>query len=269
MTIELERLRIAEHALDLARNRLRNGKATAIHAKGDRDLVSDIDFTVEREIRAFLSSQTPDIGFLGEEEGFQGEEQASADETFWTLDPVDGTSNFVRGIPLCGTSLALIIGGKTCIGAVDLPFLEARYTAIANQGSFCNGHPLRCAATTAVQDAVVSLGDYAVGDQAEQKNAVRIAITSRLAANVHRVRMFGSAAADLVWLAEGHTDACVILSNKPWDTAAGVIIAREAGAHVRDMDGTEHGLRSRATIGMAPGLTDDLLALLQTAALAR
>jgi myo-inositol-1(or 4)-monophosphatase len=115
-------------------------------------------------------------------------------------------------------------------------------------------------------DAVVSIGDYAVGRGAEGKNKLRLTVTKLLAGRVQRVRMFGSAAIDLAWLAHGRTDAVVILSNRPWDIAAGVIIAREAGAIVVGQDGTPHTTDSAATIAASPGIADEVLRLLQEAA---
>ncbi|MFE7743375.1 inositol monophosphatase family protein [Nocardia sp. NPDC057455] len=91
----------------------------------------------------------------------------------------------------------------------------------------------------------------------------RIALTAALAATVERVRMFGSAALDLVWVAEGRTDACVMLSNKPWDTAAGVLIAREAGALVLDSTSRRHSLESPDTIAASPAIADQLMAVVE------
>ncbi|MFE8941128.1 inositol monophosphatase family protein [Streptomyces sp. NPDC007872] len=103
-------------------------------------------------------------------------------------------------------------------------------------------------------EAIVGLGDYAVGEQAAKRNEQRFVLTQLLAAKVLRVRMLGSAAIDLAWVASGHLDACVALSNHLWDVAAGVAIAREAGAAVIDIDGTPHTPSSRATIAVTPGL---------------
>ncbi|GAA4605015.1 hypothetical protein GCM10023107_70290 [Actinoplanes octamycinicus] len=108
---------------------------------------------------------------------------------------------------------------------------------------------------------MVALGDYAVGDGADDKNRARFALTQRLATSVQRVRMHGSAAIDLAWLAAGQVDAIVMLANKPWDTAAGVIIAREAGAVLVDQDGTPHHTGSSATIAANPALLPAILAL--------
>ena len=112
---------------------------------------------------------------------------------------------------------------------------------------------------------MVAIGDYAVGIDAETRNRPRLALTGKLAARVQRVRMFGSAAVDLAWVAEGRIDASVMLSNTPWDTAAGVLIAREAGAVVVDLDGSPHTTNAQATIAANPKILTDLIELITEA----
>ena len=110
----------------------------------------------------------------------------------------------------------------------------------------------------------MAIGDYALGEGAAEKNSQRIALTAELAAQVERVRMFGSAAHDLVWLAEGRVDGAIVLSNKTLDLAAGILVAREAGAVVWDSSGAEHTQTSTHTIAAAPGVASELLALVQS-----
>jgi beta-phosphoglucomutase-like phosphatase (HAD superfamily) len=108
------------------------------------------------------------------------------------------------------------------------------------------------------------VGDYATGPRADHKNEQRLALTVQLAPRVHRLRMLGTAALDLAWVAEGRLDASITLGNKPWDTAAGVVLAREAGATVVDIDGTDHNYESAATIAGPDALITQLLPLIQT-----
>jgi myo-inositol-1(or 4)-monophosphatase len=114
-----------------------------------------------------------------------------------------------------------------------------------------------------MEDAVISIGDYAVGDEAPSKNQLRLAITSQLAARALRVRMHGSAAIDLAWLAAGRTDASIIMANNAWDMTAGVVLAREAGAVVFDIDDSPYDADSSATIAVAPSLRTDILGVLR------
>jgi Inositol monophosphatase family len=110
-----------------------------------------------------------------------------------------------------------------------------------------------------------STDQYAFGDDAERKNRLRLRLTERLAHDAQRVRRLGASAIDLAWTAEGRLDACIMLGNKPWDTSAGVLIAREAGARVLDQDGAEHSQQSRSTITVTPALEADLMAAVEAA----
>lgn len=263
MTDELLDLqRIAEQAVGLGFDIVRNTTPAEIRHKGDRDVVTDVDLTVQNEIRDFLKRMTPEIGFLGEEE--TAATKLDDDRDVWMLDPVDGTSNFAHGLPLCAVSLALVRSGEPVVAAVVAPFLDLRYVAAKGHGAFGNGVQLQASGATNLAESIVSIGDYAVGGQAEVKNKRRIRLTTLLAERVERVRMFGSAALDLSWVAEGRTDATIILANKPWDTAAGVLLVREAGAIVVDASGSPHGLASAETIAISPGIADSLLSLVNS-----
>lgn len=257
MTTASDLLGIGQAAMDLALDTITSSDPGRVTVKGDRDIASEVDYTVESRLREFLANETPGIGFLGEEGG-----ESDDRETLWVLDPIDGTANFVRGVPLYGVSLALVEDGRPIVGLINLPAIGLHYTATAHGGARCNGEIIRSRPTASLQDAMVSLGDYAVGDNAAEKNIDRLAITSRLAQRVERVRMVGSAAADLAWVAHGKLDATVILANKPWDTAAGSLLVREAGALVVDRYGEPHSLTSTSTVALSPELYGDLLPLL-------
>jgi myo-inositol-1(or 4)-monophosphatase len=261
MSTYLDLLPIATNAVNLAAELLRTHQPGAITGKGDRDMATDLDYTIERQVRALLGDRTPAIGFIGEEEGHSGD----TTDLRWALDPIDGTANFIHGSPLCGVSLGLIHHDTPVLGVIALPFLGTRYTAVQGHGAHADGQEIHVSTTAHLHGAIVSIGDYAVGDGAEDKNRVRFAHTQRLAANVQRVRMLGSAAIDLAWLAHGRTDAIITMSNKPWDMAAGVIIAREAGATIMDKDGTPHHTHSHATIAANPALIPAILRLVRDA----
>lgn len=249
---------IARDAVRLGAELVRTSTPHQVAEKSDRDIVTDVDIKVEQEVRAYLRRATPECGFLGEEEGRSGD-----DEYTWTLDPIDGTSNFAHGVPLCAVSLALVRDGRPIVAEITAPFLDLRYSAVAGQGSFVNGDRMRASRTSELSKAIVSIGDYAVGVNAEAKNQRRLRLTALLAERVERVRMFGSAALDLAWVAEGRTDATLILANKPWDTAAGVLLAREAGAAVLDRVGEPHTFQSSDTIVTCPGLADAVVSLVR------
>jgi myo-inositol-1(or 4)-monophosphatase len=251
-------LSAAQAAVDVAAELVRAQPAGTLTPKGDRDYASDVDYAVERQVRRFLAERTPGIAFVGEEENATAPSTAE----WWTLDPIDGTVNFAHALPLCGVSLALIRDRRPVVGVVDLPLLGARYWATDGEGAHGPRGRLRVRDVERVGDVVLAIGDYAVGIGAEDRNHVRLRFTQLVAGQALRVRMFGSAAVDLAWLAEGKVDASVTLSNRSWDVSAGVVLAREAGARVVDLDGSEHTTDSAATIAASPGVCDELLAIL-------
>jgi myo-inositol-1(or 4)-monophosphatase len=251
-------LAIAMQAVDLAAHRVRTQSPGHLSPKGDRDYSSEVDLKVEQDVRSFLADATPHIGLLGEEQGRTTPETNPS----WVLDPIDGTVNFAHSIPLCAVSLALVVDDQPGLGVIDLPFLGNRYSARAGGGSYRDGSMIHVVDITKLDEAVVTVGDYAVGDDADRKNHARIAVTRELASRILRLRMLGTAATDLAWLADGRTHASITLANRPWDMAAGVVIAREAGAQVLDLRGLEHSTGSEATIAVVPGLVDQLFHVL-------
>lgn len=254
-------LETALAATQLGAEILAAARPASVDHKGDRDLVTDVDLRIQHDITAYLAAETQQIGLLGEENAHAVD--LGAAEYLWVLDPIDGTTNFVHGLPLCAVSLALLHHGDPVVAVTRAPFLHRTYNAIQGHGAYLNGQPITASTVTDLTNAVVSLGDYAVGPQAAQRNEHRIALTTELIPRVERIRMIGAATLDLAFVAEGATDACIIMSNKPWDTAAGTLIAREAGAHITDEHGHPHTHQSTSTIAAAPGITNDLAAVIQ------
>ncbi|GII76772.1 inositol monophosphatase [Sphaerisporangium rufum] len=255
-------LPVAREAVAIGRRIIRSRAPRSVAEKSERDVVTDIDLAVEEAVRDFLSRETPEIGILGEEHGRSG---PPGEALWWTLDPVDGTANLACGIPLCAVSLALVAGRQSVLAAIDLPFLGTGYTAAAGRGAFAGEDRIRVSGVRALPEAVISIGDFAVGPDAAARNRVRLALLDRLGARARRIRMLGTAAIDLAWVAQGSLEASIILANLPWDTMAGVLLVREAGGLVLDADGTEHSADSAATIAVCPGLRDTVLAVLAEA----
>ena len=142
--------------------------------------------------------------------------------------------------------------------------MNERFHAAVGAGAWSGDRRLAAAAAAQLRDAIVAIGDYATGPGADRKNETQLAATVSLTPRVHRIRMLGTAALDLAWVAAGRLDASITFNNYPWDMAAGIVIAREAGAAVTDADGTPHTLTSAATIAAAPALIPQLVPLIQT-----
>jgi myo-inositol-1(or 4)-monophosphatase len=248
-----------ERAVDVGSQILRQGRSHVgmLVAKGDRDFATAVDFRVEDAVKTALREIAPEIPFLGEERG--GE--AIDGGTVWVLDPIDGTVNFARASPLCGISLALVEERRPRIAVLDFPFLGERYLAVEGAGAFLNGRPVRCASVDALSEAVVGLSDFSVGRDSPTENPAHLALLAALARQALRVRLHGSEALDLAWTAAGRLGATIMLSNLPWDVSGGVLLVREAGGAVFDLDGTPHTPAARCTVASGPGLRDALLAL--------
>jgi myo-inositol-1(or 4)-monophosphatase len=253
-------LAIACEAVTRASELVRAREPRRLLLKGDRDVASDVDLTVERFVRKFLHRKMPGVGFLGEEDS-DGYEMT--DEPLWILDPVDGTVNLIHGVPLCAVSLSLVFGSTTLVAAIDLPFIGAQYTALRGHGSYASGRRIYVSRTDSLKDALVSIDQYSFGEDSQRRNQWRLRLTENLVDRAQRLRVFGASAVDLAWTAQGRLDACVILDNKPWDTSAGVLIAREAGAIVLDQDGSDHSRHSSATIAATPGLMAELMSVVR------
>jgi myo-inositol-1(or 4)-monophosphatase len=254
-------LALAKQATAMAGELIRSRAPHTLTSKGDRDLSSDVDTAVEQLVRDFLRQHTPDFGFLGEEGGSTD----PPDEPRWILDPIDGTINYLHGLPLCAVSLSLMHNGIALLGVIDMPFIDAQYYALSGHGSYANDQRLWVSTTQTLNAALVSIDQYAFGVGAECANRARRQLVEHLASRAQRVRMLGASAIDLAWTAQGRLDACIIFGNKPWDTSAGVLIAREAGARILDLHGMNHTVNSSATIAVGPSLEHELMAAIRVA----
>src|SRR5690606_15206660 len=172
-----------------ARRSARPRAPASITAKGDRDLVTDVDLAVEDEVRSFLARETPEIGMLGEEHGLSGAPAGPR----WVLDPIDGTANFARGIPLCAVSLGLLTGGHSVLAVIDHPFLGTVYTAVQDGGAYADGEPIKVSSVADPAGATIAIGDFARGAGAADRNRARLALMGRPGGRAPRPRRFGPA----------------------------------------------------------------------------
>lgn len=253
-------LQIASCAVSEATQYAVSNRPTHVISKGDRDVVTNIDVDVERLIRDVLSDWDPSIGFVGEEHGASGDR-----DTYWVLDPIDGTVNLTHGSPLCAIALALVHDYQPVLGITAAPFLDLWYWAVAGDGACRNGEPITVSSTSRLSEALIGLCDYGSGPGAATRDRLCRDLDERLTAQAQGVRRWGSTALDLVWVADGTLDASILIGNRTWDTAAGVIIAREAGALVVDADGSQHSTQARCTLATTPTLAQTLLPMMDIA----
>jgi myo-inositol-1(or 4)-monophosphatase len=182
-------------------------------------------------LRAELAKARPGYGFLGEEGG----QTHGTDKTHcWIVDPLDGTTNFLHGIPQFAISIALAREGVVVAGLVYNPATDELYTAERGKGAFMNERRLRVAGRRLLGDAVIACGlpHRGRGDLTQFRNEIA-AVQSQVAG----LRRFGSATLDLAWVAAGRFDGYWERNLSPWDMAAGMLLVREAGGFVTDLDG--------------------------------
>lgn len=228
--------------------------------KGQRDFALDTDWQVEQALQNLLATFTPEIPVLGEE---SWQQDNALPETFWVVDPIDGTVNFSRQMPLFGVTIALMHRGQAIAAGITFPKLQERYQAVRGQGATCNGQPLVISNIQDIQQAMLGLGDFSTGSEAIAKHELTHGLLRHYAGHCLRIRMLGSAALQLAWLAAGRLDMSITLSNKPWDVQAGMLLVTEAGGTVFDADGTDHHRQSRFTLASNPHLKTHLVNTLQ------
>jgi myo-inositol-1(or 4)-monophosphatase len=210
-----------------------------VRRKAHNDFVSEVDHAAEEAIIRTLREAYPSHAFLGEE---SGRSPTAADaEHLWIIDPLDGTTNFLHGFPQYCVSIALRHKGVLQQAVIFDPNRNELFTATRGAGAFLNDRRIRVSGTDKLEDALVGTG-FPFREFAHFEEYLRMfgEITRRAAG----VRRPGSAALDLAWVAAGRTDGFWEMGLSPWDMAAGVLLVREAGGMVADLEGGETFLES-------------------------
>jgi myo-inositol-1(or 4)-monophosphatase len=231
-----------------------------VSLKGPRNFVTAADRRAEEMLREDLEKARPGYGFLGEEGGFH----EGADKSHrWIVDPLDGTTNFLHGIPHFAVSIALERDGAIVAGMVYNPANEDLFLAERGKGAYLNDRRMRVAARSKLAEAVVACGlpHYGRGDL-EQAHREIFAAQQHFAG----LRRYGAATLDLAWVAAGRLDAYWERDLSPWDIAAGTILVREAGGFVSDIDGKDAMLTKGSVVSGNDTMHRELLKLLKNAA---
>ena len=202
-----------------------------VSLKGPANFVSAADRRAEETLYAELGKARPGYGFLGEEGG----PREGADKTHrWIVDPLDGTTNFLHGIPQFAISIALEREGVVVAGLVYNPATDEIFIAEKGKGAFLNEQRIRVAGRRRLADSVIACGlpHIGRGDLALANREI-----GTMQGEVAGLRRFGAAALDLAWVAAGRLDGYWERDLKPWDMAAGLILVREAGGYISSCDG--------------------------------
>lgn len=204
-----------------------------VHYKSKKDVVTRADIASERLIVEGIRKAFPTHSIRTEEAGVI---EGTDPRYRWIIDPVDGTVNFSRGIPLWGISIALHFEGKPLVAAINLPKLGELFTAARGLGAFMNGKPIHVSAESDSVHAIVSNGDFNVGD-AEKINEQNSRNFAREAVAFERVKCLGSAVIEGCFTACGRIDCFVMTMSYPWDIAAIALMVEEAGGKSTRIDG--------------------------------
>ena len=204
--------------------------------KDRMDFASEVDELAEKEIIKEFRRSTPDYGILGEE---GGERKAKAGSRFtWVIDPLDGTSNYLRGIPHFCVSIALVEAGEPVHGVIFDPLRNELFTASRGSGATLNDKRIRVADRKDLAGAMVLTG---FPPRERSRASAQLKCVDTLLTEIEDIRRTGSAARDLASVAPGRADAYFEAGVKPWDIAAGALMVREAGGKVSDFKGRGTG----------------------------
>jgi len=200
--------------------------------KGPTDYVTEVDRRVEEIVFEKIKEYYPDDNFLGEESGHE----VNTSETTWILDPIDGTTNFIHGIPQFAVSIGLCKNKVPILGVVYDPFKNELFCAEKGKGALMNDKKIRVANCSSLKSAVLGTG---IPYRKKDHSGVYIeTLRTLMDARCGSIRRLGAAALDLAYVASGRLDGFWEFNLKPWDIAAGSIIVSEAGGHISDIKNT-------------------------------
>ncbi len=230
------------------------GKLRSVRKKGAIDLVTEADTRAEAAIIETVSGAFPEHAILAEESGSR-----SGSGGCWIIDPLDGTTNFAHNLPIFCTSIAFAVGNDVLAGFVLAPLLGELYVGIRGQGAALNGTPICVSTTATLADSLL-----VTGFPYDQRTIFEAAVArfGRVLAATQGVRRLGSAALDLCYVANGRFDGFWEQRLKPWDTAAGWLIATEAGARTSVFSGRPYTIEKDEIVSTNGAVHDELLTLL-------
>ncbi len=239
-----------------------------VSTKGPADFVSAADHKADRVLREELGRARPDFAMLTEESGALGNSEASHR---WVVDPLDGTTNFLHGIPHFCISIGVEarvasggrLGSEIVAGVVYDPIHDETYWAEKGQGAYINDRRLRVSARRDLSNALLASG-LPTMHRADPDRHLRE--TRALVDLCAGLRRFGSAALDLAWVAAGRYEAFWEVALKPWDIAAGILLVKEAGGYITEVDGGGDMMRSGSVLASNGHLHEEVRKLLLQAA---
>ena len=228
-----------------------------VSLKGPANFVSAADKRAEDILCTDLLKARPGYGFIGEEGGAR---EGTDGTNTWIVDPLDGTTNFLHGIPQFAISIALQREGVIVAGVVYNPANDELYVAERGKGAFLNDHRLRVAGRKRLDECVIACGLPHIGRGDHELSRAEM---EQLQPKVAGLRRFGAASLDMAFVAAGRLDGYWERNLKPWDIAAGLILVREAGGHVTGIEGGDTALATGNVICGNDFVQRELVKILQ------
>jgi len=226
-----------------------------ISHKGVVDLVTQYDVQTEQFLMSELKKHFADYTLIGEES--HNESIVSSDKAIY-IDPIDGTTNFIHGLPHLAISMGIWENSIPVAGVVYNPILNEMFWAQKDQGAYCNGGKLSVSSQNTLQQALIGTGfPYAKVEKGIEYDWA-IKCMANLLPNIQDIRRYGAAALDLCYLAQGKLDAFYEIDLKPWDVAAGILILQEAGGRVSDSSNKPYHLGSKSIVASNGSVHDEL-----------
>ncbi|HEY8551951.1 MAG TPA: inositol monophosphatase family protein [Thermaerobacter sp.] len=256
--------------------RHRFGSASRVRTKTSRyDLVTEADEAIEAELAAYVRRQFPDHAVVGEEDvsrrvlsgqaaSRQGAvaQAAGGRDWEWLIDPIDGTTNFIHGLPIVATSVAVMYRNEVLAGAVFNPMQDELFVAVRRHGATLNGRPLRVSTEEALAESLLATGfQY----DAVEGRRLNVDLFRVVLAEARNVRAIGSAALSLCYVGAGRLSGFWELRLGPWDLAAGALVVREAGGRLSRIDGGPFDIWQPSVVATNGRIHEQLVALLRQA----
>ncbi len=250
LTIAVRAARAAGQTIIRAYNEL---DRVEVDAKGINDFVTNVDKEAEAAITYQIRKAYPDHTIVGEE---SGENRGENSDYMWIVDPLDGTNNFVNGIPHFAVSIALQHKGITQVGVIYDPVRDELFTALRGKGAKLNDFRIRVNKSNDLTNTLIATG---FPFKARQHTETYMAIFAEIFSQCADLRRAGSAALDLAYVAAGRMDGFFEIGLKPWDIAAGELICREAGGTVTDFVGGHNYLATGNIVAGSPKVTTKMV----------
>ncbi|MES2428362.1 MAG: inositol monophosphatase family protein [Bacteroidota bacterium] len=254
--IAMQVIEIAKQAGDFIRQERKTFNIDKIEYKGLNDLVSYVDKTAEGIIVAGLEKVLPEAGFITEEQT----KTIVAERFNWIIDPLDGTTNFIHGVPSYSVSIALKEYDELVLGVVYEINLDECFYAWKGAPAYLNGKEIKVSKAPKLAHSLIATG-FPYYDFTKQPQYIEL--FTYLMKNSHGLRRLGSAAVDLVYTAAGRFDAFYEYNLNAWDVAAGIVIVRQAGGQVVNFTGGDEVLDTRELIATNGHITDELVGVVQ------